>query len=38
MEHDFYYNCEECWWARGQKEICGTCGSIVGKCYSEHIK
>lgn len=31
MEHDQYCNCEDCWWSRGQKEICATCGCIVGE-------
>ena len=30
-KHDEYCNCEDCWWARGQKEICPTCGCIVGE-------
>ena len=30
MEHDNYCNCEDCWWARDQREICPTCGCIVG--------
>jgi hypothetical protein len=29
-EHDQYCNCYHCWWIRDQKEICGTCGSIIG--------
>jgi len=28
--HGEHCNCESCWWANGQKEICPTCGSIVG--------
>ncbi len=37
-EHDVLCNCEECWWARGQKEVCGTCGCIIGEgCpYPDH--
>jgi hypothetical protein len=31
MEHTWDCNCEDCWWARDEKEICPTCGCIVGE-------
>jgi hypothetical protein len=30
--HDEYCNCEDCWWARGQKEVCSECGSVGEGC------
>ena len=32
MEHGPDCNCYECWWARGQKEVCPTCGSLIENC------
>ena len=29
--HDEFCSCEDCWWARGQKEVCPTCGCVVGE-------
>lgn len=28
MEHDEFCNCEDCWWARGEREVCATCGCV----------
>jgi len=25
-----FCNCEDCWWARGQQEMCATCDCVVG--------
>lgn len=30
MKHDVFCNCEDCWWIKGQRETCATCGCIVG--------
>lgn len=27
-EHDEFCNCEDCWWGRGQKEVCSVCGCV----------
>jgi len=29
--HPLDCNCEDCWWSRGQREICPTCGCFVGQ-------
>ena len=31
MEHN-NCNCEDCWWARGQQEVCPTCGCVGEDC------
>jgi len=36
--HDEHCNCEHCWWSRDQKEICATCGCLVGAGCPEHKK
>jgi hypothetical protein len=34
---DGYCNCEICFYARGSKEVCATCGCIVGEgCNHEN--
>ncbi len=36
--HDEYCNCEDCWWSRGEKEVCSVCGCLVGKGCSHSLK
>lgn len=36
MCHDWNCNCEDCWWANDQREICGICGSLVGAGCPTH--
>lgn len=31
-------NCEDCWWARGQREVCPDCGATVGANCPEKAK
>lgn len=28
MEHGPFCNCEDCWWAHGQREVCSSCGCV----------
>lgn len=32
MEHDWFCNCSDCWWARGCEERCSCCGCLVSDC------
>ena len=32
MEHDEFCNCEDCYWARDQEDICPYCGCLASQC------
>lgn len=37
-DHSATCNCEDCWWARDQKEVCSCCGELIHDTTSSGYK